>query len=162
MDADGLHADQAPQPRHLRAVEHGRGQGLVVVDDRADAFFVQKFVDLPHGVEEAGDGAAGIAAQEVYAALDLQGALEQQLIAREDFAAVFSQESGIHVQNVTTSKPARLVNSPLSGQSKAAAQRVNYSAHSARSKSISQLVNQSISRRSCSSKDATTAQKGPA
>jgi len=95
VHADGLDDDHPPAPDHLRPVQRRAGQGLVVVDDRPDALLVEQVLDQRHGVEEAGDRAAGVAPEQVHAPRRLQSALEQQLVAGEYLRPLAGEESWI-------------------------------------------------------------------
>ena len=95
VHADALHCRNGAAGRHLRAVDGRDAERLVVRLERADAVVLEQVLDVAQGVEEAGDGRAGIAGQEVDAAVGLEGAFDEQLIAGEDFSARLGQEAGI-------------------------------------------------------------------
>ena len=95
VQADGLETGDRAAADHLGAVDHGDGEGLVVGEVGHDAFFVEQGGEGFEGVEEAGDGGAGVAGEQVDAAFDFQGALNEQLVAGEDFRAGVDQETWI-------------------------------------------------------------------
>ena len=75
MDADRFHRDDGPAGGHLRAVGGRGAQGFVVGLEGADAVLLEQVADVAEDVEEAGDGGAGIAGEEVDAAFDFEGSL---------------------------------------------------------------------------------------
>ena len=61
VQADIFHHRQRADARHLRAIEAGGGQGLVVGDLRDDTALFEKLFILLEGFEKFGQGGAGIA-----------------------------------------------------------------------------------------------------
>ena len=102
MDADVFHGRHGTEGHHLRAVDRGGGEGFVVGLKGADALLLEQVLDVAHGVEESGDGRAGIAGHQVDAAFDFKAAFDQQFVSGEDLAPSFGEESGIdwHDQSV--------------------------------------------------------------
>ena len=94
MDADAFHGGDGAAGGHLRAVDGGGREGFVVGLEGADAVVQQEVADVAEGVEEAGDGGAGIAGIEADAAFGFEAAFDQQFVAGEDFAAGVGQKRG--------------------------------------------------------------------
>ena len=95
VHADIFHGRDRAARHHLRAVDRGGAEGLVVGLESADAVGIEQVLDVPHDIEESRDRRAGIAGQEVDASVDFQRALDEQFVSGEDFAAGLGQEARI-------------------------------------------------------------------
>ena len=56
VEPDAFHYAHGAEPVHLRAVDHGGGERLVVCEHGADAVLLGNFLDGLDAIEKAGDG----------------------------------------------------------------------------------------------------------